>query len=722
LMCKIEKTVNHLIFDVFASRRYFLLNMQAGMRKEYEWRKVDSEKGQSSCTIRSNSAGIIKGSDFFLFAGKGVGLLDVVWKYSLTENVWTLVNCLGQLPCRRDGHSSTLIENKAVPYDVILFGGQSTPEVIADTGENDSRKPKALQSRVKTISSRSLLGDTYAFNCSTSTWRRIDPSMCPPLRRGHSCILWKRPVNFKFEPIHAPHHDDDYKPTMEEQELLKQQNIKKKEKEENQAQLKSLKLVVYGGSGIDPVRGEEKILNDIWLYSFEDNSWALGETHGERPSGSYNHTCTIVGDDMIISGGIHPPKYNGTPTLSAQDHSEGCLFILDLPNMTWSTLQLHKPNGSIFEFPMHGHTMVLNPSQQFTMLLYGGRETVSALATANRKDSSPPKIKSPKHSNNRKMSYGNNMPHASLTLIDLQRRLATPIDPVGEFQPEARFGHVALTVPIPRRRKNGNMADSYPVEESKSKLKPVPIMVLYGGNKSDQGGYCNGEVYELFLKNVPNRKPDDKKDVEMFGGELEDAHSVTSASHGSPVSLREGHTLERASSPPSGTRSPGGGVGALTGMSVMSGIETGVSFQNTSLPKVESPSRKKSPGKQTLWVKSLRPILGPSTRKKGTMPSNFDELKLALTYPLSYKHDLDSPLHDRPAASLGRKTESEAVPQFIADSDFRRKEHKKQIHDRVNNLGSQTKRLNITNVKKMYKAQFPLEISVQAAPRPKSTA
>ena len=231
------------------------------MSLELKWSQVSSSQEQNSTTIRCNTSGIVKNGDMYLFCGKGVGLLESSWKFDKAKKSWELLENDGHCPPPRDGLTANIIESSIVPYDVVIFGGQSTPP---------EPKEHHVPSRIKTIRERSLLGDMWGFKCDNNKWTRLDPTVAPSPRRGHSIVLWKR-VGFGADMFQNDNYHNNNNNNDGPENDDSNHKSRKKSKVTNID--KTMKLVLYGGSGIDPIRGEETILNDVWEYSFDKNRW-----------------------------------------------------------------------------------------------------------------------------------------------------------------------------------------------------------------------------------------------------------------------------------------------------------------------------------------------------------------------------------------------------------------------------------------------------------------
>ena len=626
-----------------------------------EWRVVNHSEGLVSSTIRSMSAALIHKGDMYIMGGKGVGLLDAVWRFDRGTGQWDQLETTGyHQPCPRDGHSITGVNVPQFPYDFVIFGGQKN--AVPQTGEPH----KKMASKVKTVAERSLLGDMFGFNIAKAEWTRLDPPVAPPMRRGHSTVLWKKsgadmvvveePKPRKF------HHGDDFDEVAEEKEFKKRYAAYIKERDA--AALSNIALIVYGGSGIDPMRGEEKTLNDIWEYYFNENTWRMVTTTGPRPSGAYNHACVVTGDTMLVSGGITPPKFNEPaettpgPTGIVKKLAPTCggMHLLDLSTKTWTFLRLCGPDGNDFPFALSDHQMVLHPTSPGRIFMFGGRQTITPHATIKKALPKPNR----RGSMSRRMSDGD-APGFGLYEIDLQEETIDPVETRGQG-PVSRFGHVLLSLP-----------EWHPSDVAKRPAEPVvrmrvkqpprdggrPMLLVYGGNRSGQGGYCRNEVYELFDNPAPppvSRRPGSPGSISMAVGEsgldaemsqeleetlggLRDMGSGTGSQMFANMSL-----ASSARNDPGGRRSPSPTQRPDSPNTILTGVSKASERRSVRKP---SP-RKAKP--DTLWVKTLRPILGPPTRGKPRSPSNFHELKLALSYPLSAKvadetsdDELDSP-------------------------------------------------------------------------------
>ena len=695
-----------------------------------EWRVASHTIGLISSTIRSMSDAQVLGGDMWIVGGKGVGLLNCMWVFDRSAGHWELKTPGGHyIPPPRDGHTVTVVDAKEFAQNLVVFGGQADPVAEPEGGEEG--RTKKMASRVKTVHERNLLGDMFGYSVATNEWTRLDPPTAPPVRRGHSCVLWKRTGVDLVETAEEPKqrkqvHGED--PGDEEADAVAfAKKMAQYRRDRKSAVLANMALVLYGGSGIDPMRGEEKILNDVWEYFFKENTWRVMPTTGLRPAGAYNHACALVGNDMVVSGGITPPKFNEGPAPASSAVGAvvvkrlaptfGGVHVLDLSNRHWSFVPLCGADGHDFAFSLHGHKMVAGSSPG-KIFMFGGRETISATATTK-----TPLPKRSRHKT-RKMSAGD-APGYELYELDLREETIDRVEVRGNV-PEARFGHVAVAVP------EWHPKDTKPGMDLRGKMLPReggrPVLLVYGGNRAGQGGYCTNEVLELYYNPVPDPGGPRVRIGGMAVGEsaldnensqeLEDMDMGGLASHSfeRPMSP-SGSPGGRPVSPGRRPGSPGSTIGSV--MTKMSGASR----------RSHKKDMSKKPKPETLWVKSLRPILGPPLKGKTASPSNFQELKMALSFPLSGKVEevtddghghgstsLHGSVHGHkhatkadissPMSPLGGTLGSpERNPFPVGSSDYKKRYHR-DLLAKSTALAPLIKSLKLTDAREQYDTAF----------------
>ena len=114
-------------------------------------------------------------------------------------------------------------------------------------------------------------------------------------------------------------------------------------------------LVVFGGSGeYNPMLKLRNCFNRVHLYDTVSNRWRTAETVGQPPAVRRNHACTLVGNTMLVYGGMDEIG-------NALDD----LHALNLETLRWFVPRLHKSSGPK---PGKRHSMSMVPAYQLSVL------------------------------------------------------------------------------------------------------------------------------------------------------------------------------------------------------------------------------------------------------------------------------------------------------------------------------------------------------------------
>ena len=114
-------------------------------------------------------------------------------------------------------------------------------------------------------------------------------------------------------------------------------------------------LVVFGGSGdYNPMLKLRNCFNRVHLYDTVSNRWRTAETVGQPPSVRRNHACAIVGNTMLVYGGMDEIG-------NVLDD----LYALNLDSMRWFVPRLHRTSG---QKPGKRHSMSMIPAYQLSVL------------------------------------------------------------------------------------------------------------------------------------------------------------------------------------------------------------------------------------------------------------------------------------------------------------------------------------------------------------------
>jgi hypothetical protein len=390
----------------------------------YEWRLVHDGIGRVP-NIRSDAASFYYQNAIWVTcgAGSGLGKSSEVWKFDLTSKLWNKVSCLPQeSPEPRDGHSGTYIgEGK-----FVIFGGQGFSEPNKKLGK-ESELLKA-----QTYCKRDVFNDLWMFDCHDQRWKPIYPDglSFPMGRRGHSTIYLPRNVIAKEEEernklqaerahpddgsgasysTYSTGHSSSYhsKSTKPSSSLNKDNNNMIEPIPENA-------LIVFGGAGIELSKYTEQIYNDVWVYSFDTNTWHRHLTRGLEPYPCTQHQAIRSGENMIIVGGIMGNSnttltgvnLSSSSTTTNSTHApvaglapailDGDIQVLNLRKATWSIVRVLDQCGRLAKVNSLGFSMIpdielFHESNLFapvqSLILFGGKESVDSRTAATTKQS-----------------------------------------------------------------------------------------------------------------------------------------------------------------------------------------------------------------------------------------------------------------------------------------------------------------------------------------------
>ena len=213
------------------------------------------------------------GEDIYLFGGQGAGQFHEVWKFCGKTLVWHEVVCssgqISDIPIARDGHTMV----KVSETKLIIYAGQGG---LFDSGKCERATEHG---KVKYLSMRKLIDDMFELDVTTCKWTCKPRRKIRPLgRRGHTMVYLKPGLSRK--------PDDTGKGLGN--------------------------LLLFGGSCLDTSTGFEKVSNDVWLYSLNNEQWTEVDCSGVCPRAVYGHSGVLMDESYIVIGGSYaPPKKEG---------------------------------------------------------------------------------------------------------------------------------------------------------------------------------------------------------------------------------------------------------------------------------------------------------------------------------------------------------------------------------------------------------------------------
>jgi hypothetical protein len=581
-------------------------------------------------------------------ASAGYGRASEVWKFSLSERIWSKAICTGDAPSPRDGLSGSYIGNGKF----VIFGGQGFPEP-----NQKMTKGAAEYSRSKTFNKRDILNDLCEFDCVEQKWTPIYPDglLFPMGRRGHSAIY----IDSNLGQINnvVGNGDDqsiDGKSiksniSISSSSASKTSSVSVKTNKTGRSKIQALSpitkdsLVIFGGAGIELSKYTEQIYNDMWVYSYSNNTWArIIAKGGIDPKPVFQHRMERCGDSLVVIGGIFG-QLKSLVQVNQDLVNNTDVMIFNMITASWSFLKLWESSGSFARFNFHGFTTALDiQDKKNSILIFGGRDIVTKL------DASLSRV-TPIMTVSRSTGFGQRaLTNTFLLDVDTQsiQSLNVPNMPSDRY---LHFGTSAVDADL--------MSKYYVTKEQKQHNKakrrrkkndaPIPhkvehLMYVFGGASTDSSGFCDPVLYELVRIRSTNDNPyvsssspnQSKVPSRMgspnFASRPSSRGSVSSRSHPSS----RGSVGSNQSRPDSD-----GGLRDQRDVQLMRIDETsGIHYDDDyGYMEEEDYTDRQFGQSETIWTNlQMRGANESGIRQTAVPnPSNWNELKLSLSAPLS---------------------------------------------------------------------------------------
>ena len=232
--------------------------------------------------------------------------LDETWVLDVEKLKWRKINCNGQIPGPRYGHSAQLIGSRmfifggkgpsGVLYKDVFFLDLETWIWVSVKAVSAGPSPRFFQA-CETVGRKivihggwdndEVLNDLWIFNTDSFSW--MQPRMAgfaPTPRYGHTISL-------------APDG----------------------------------RLFVLGGVTLDPKTSIPKYNDDIRVLDTETMIWTRPRVDGHNPTGRFGHTSTVIDDKIVMFGGW---GRGGCQTReSVHDNRAYSVQVLDTKSMQW---------------------------------------------------------------------------------------------------------------------------------------------------------------------------------------------------------------------------------------------------------------------------------------------------------------------------------------------------------------------------------------------------
>ena len=274
--------------------------------------------------------------------GAGNGRSSEVWKYSIKDENWSPVLCMGEIPSARDGHSASYVGNGKF----LIFGGQGEP--IAN---NKADRTGDSASKTKTLLAREVFNDVYEFDCEERMWTVRHPSggTPPTSRRLHSANYISGNDNHGLGSTSGDRNMSLASQSASNRRDLALPGTEHLKKFDTLTKVPNNSLLIYGGCGIEPTKKSEQVYNDLWCYIIDTGSWASLQTRGAVPRPQSGHKSELIGDTLVIIGGIPATSF----TLSKSDQvlaaslssMTDSVMTLNIQTLTWTYLNTRDALG-----------------------------------------------------------------------------------------------------------------------------------------------------------------------------------------------------------------------------------------------------------------------------------------------------------------------------------------------------------------------------------------
>jgi len=237
-----------------------------------KWKEIIIE-GNDKPSPRKDHSAVIKDDKIFIFGGQSnKTTLNDLWVFDYNKKQWSNIPTDKTFPSARYGHSAVIYNNK-----IYIFGGQ------ADGVD---------------------FGDIWEFDIEKKMWKLIDIQSHLDPRHYHSAVVWKdqmivcagykqqRPlrglwvldlISFKWSKMDLPH--------------LKQRSG-------HTASINGDIMFVFSGEAGNADDGYESLC-DTAIFHTNEKKWEMVVNSKDQPKGRLGAKSVILGDSLVIFGGIY---------------------------------------------------------------------------------------------------------------------------------------------------------------------------------------------------------------------------------------------------------------------------------------------------------------------------------------------------------------------------------------------------------------------------------
>jgi hypothetical protein len=425
----------------------------------YSWKAVDS-LDKSCPNIRSNGTAIWHEDSLWLIGGRSVDFSNDVWTFSIRSKKWKQILCSGSVFSPRDGHAACATHEGKV----FLFGGQTKP-----TNEKVST---AAYTKIKWefLATRTTLNDLFMLDCVTQKWTEmLDRGVKPPSRRGHSLLYFATSDPVLVSTIRGTAAGLSYTTSFEDERKYEF-------------------LILFGGSGVDPVKMFERLLNDVWTYDIEQCVWRIFITSGSPPIPCYQHAAVFKGENMVVLGGILDMTTNNSVGIDFdnEDHRarhDNGVMVLNIRTKSWTRIPLHSKSGQRVSIHFHSLCAQAVPDSESGIFIFGGKVHFDASTHLSK-------------SSNKTWLTADSESHMATSIVNFKDGTIEHFH-ISGTRVEPRYAHCVVPVQYSMRRTQ--IREEHNGEQ-------VVLMMMYGGLRTSDCGFCSSHIYELMYCPIMNQR------------------------------------------------------------------------------------------------------------------------------------------------------------------------------------------------------------------------
>jgi galactose oxidase-like protein len=275
----------------------------------------------------------IIGDKLFVFGGRRISraktqLTSDLYELDLIRRHWTRVECKGDIPPPRYFHSVCALGDTKL----VCYGGMSQSSLA--NGNSNTNQDQNAQNAMDVMS------DIHIFDIPTSTWMKVNSTNSPQGRYAHCATIL--PSSAVFSSPKATLSAIQHNPSSAETP--------------NQGRL-GVSLDGSGGAEMVIVGGQDSTnhyIEQISVFNLRSLTWTSTSPLG-RQCGAYRSVTAPLSASLASQIGMGIPPDNDKSENKVPDGGSAMLIYSNYNFLDVKLeLQIHLPDGTLVEKPMHG--------------------------------------------------------------------------------------------------------------------------------------------------------------------------------------------------------------------------------------------------------------------------------------------------------------------------------------------------------------------------------